>query len=90
MESQMKYVLQYLSAVENAGDNAYLDVRPDIQARYNAGLQARLAATVWSSGCTSWYLNREGKNSTLYPGLTAAYRRVTSHFRPDDYVLVRT
>ncbi len=33
------------------------------------GLPERIARTVWSCGCTSWYLDRNGKNTTrrLHP-----------------------
>ena len=85
----MKYVLQYVAEIARAGENAYLDVKPELQTRYTIELQKRLAGTVWASGCRSWYMNRNGRNTTLYPGLTADYRRVTSQFRAADYDLVR-
>jgi len=89
MESQMKYVLQYVGEIARAGGNAYLDVKPELQTLYNIELQKRLTGTVWASGCRSWYLNRNGRNTTLYPGLMADYRRVISQFRAADYDLVR-
>jgi cation diffusion facilitator CzcD-associated flavoprotein CzcO len=86
MESQMRYVVQYLAELERGG-NVSLDVKSDVQTRFNADLQARLKHTVWASGCRSWYLNRDGRNSTLYPGLTAAYRKATARFDRGNYVL---
>ena len=84
MESQLGYVLQYLAALDKA-ENAFLDVEPEVQRVYNIDIQQRLKRTVWNSGCKSWYLNRMGKNVTLYPGLTATYRRVTARFNARDF-----
>jgi len=41
---------------------------------------------VWvEGGCASWYLDRSGRNSTLWPGFTFAFRRAVAHFRPEHY-----
>jgi hypothetical protein len=53
-------------------DVAYVDVKPDVQARYNSRIQEQLEGSVWSSGCGSWYLDEQGRNGTLWPGLTTA------------------
>jgi hypothetical protein len=64
-------------------------VKPAVQQRFNERLQERLQArmrrTVWSSGCMSWYIDARGKNTTLWPGFTFAYRFLTCRFRPDRY-----
>ena len=39
------------------------------------------------AGCTSWYLTRSGKNTTLWPGFTFEFRLRTRRFDPDDYEL---
>jgi cation diffusion facilitator CzcD-associated flavoprotein CzcO len=85
MESQARYILQYVARIGRDG-TAWIDVRPDVQRRYNARLQSRLATTVWASGCSSWYLNRTGKNTTIYPGITSDYRRATARLDPNDYL----
>jgi cyclohexanone monooxygenase len=63
------------------------EVRADVQARYNADLQRRLSGTVWASGCRSWYLDHNGKNRTLWPGFTFAYRWMTRRFDAANYIL---
>jgi cation diffusion facilitator CzcD-associated flavoprotein CzcO len=88
MESQMRYILQYLAALDKAGEGSFLDVLPEVQKVYTVDLQKRLKKTVWASGCRSWYLNREGRNTTIYPGLTHEYRRVTANFQRANYTLV--
>lgn len=89
MESQVNYVLDYLSVLKQAGDGAYLNVKADAQRAYNEYAQQRLATTVWGSGCQSWYQDSRGKITTLLPMLTARYRRLTRRVNPADYVLTR-
>jgi cation diffusion facilitator CzcD-associated flavoprotein CzcO len=85
MESQMNYVLEYMRLLENKGDNSILDVKPEVQHTYNAAIQSKFPGTVWNSGCKSWYMNAQGKNTTLYPGLTVTYRKQTRHVNVADY-----
>ncbi len=85
MESQMNYLMQYLEQLEKGGSNARLDLKPQVQTAYNKHLQQQFDGTVWNSGCKSWYLNNKGKNTTLYPRLTAAFRKATKTFNPNDY-----
>ncbi len=84
-ESQADYLLGYLDALDRAGAVASLDVRTDTQAGYNDELQARLTRSIWASGCQSWYLNRNGRNTAIYPGLSSRYRRLMRRFDPDAY-----
>jgi len=88
MESQMNYVVGYLAKLERLRENEFLDVKPGVQREYNQDLQERLKRTAWSAGCRSWYLNRNGKNTTIFPGLTWQYRSLLKAFRPDDYEAV--
>ena len=88
MESQVNYVLDYLRLLDQAGPAAYLDVKADAQRRYNEALQQKLGTTVWASGCQSWYLNAQGRNTTLLPALTATFRRATKRVKREDYLLM--
>ncbi|WP_436795538.1 flavin-containing monooxygenase [Actinospongicola halichondriae] len=38
-------------------------------------MDAKTEPTVWNSGCSSWYLDKDGRNSTLWPGLTTEFRK---------------
>jgi hypothetical protein len=40
---------------------------------------------VWSSGCSSWYLDDTGRNGTLWPDWTFAFRRRASRFDAAEY-----
>jgi cation diffusion facilitator CzcD-associated flavoprotein CzcO len=87
IESQIAYIASSLRTMR-ARRLASVDVRADAQARQNEHLHARLANTVWSSGCSSWYRTRSGKNTTLWPGFTFEYRLRTRRFDPADYDVV--
>jgi cation diffusion facilitator CzcD-associated flavoprotein CzcO len=88
IESQMRYILKYIEQYETAGQNACLDVDPAVQKRYNETLRTRLTSTAWNSGCHSWYIDRHGNNTTMYPGLTSHYRKITSRFAASDYRII--
>jgi cation diffusion facilitator CzcD-associated flavoprotein CzcO len=85
IESQLAYIVDGIAKTEAAGGQ--FEVRPGVAAAYNAALQRKLPKTVWGSGCSSWYLDREGRNLTLWPGFTFDFRRRTREFRTADFVL---
>jgi hypothetical protein len=61
-----------------------------VQDVYNDRIQQDLQATVWNAGgCSSWYLDRNGRNTTLWPTFTWVFRRQVRRFDPEEYV-VRT
>ncbi len=90
MESQMVYLMQYIEAIEKLPANAALDVKQVIQDKHNEALQKQFDGTVWSSGCKSWYLDRNGKNVTLYPRLNTTYRNTVKHFNQEDFNYLTT
>jgi cation diffusion facilitator CzcD-associated flavoprotein CzcO len=88
IESQLNLIVDAIAQVEAAGGGP-CEVRPEVAAAYNADLQRKLPKTVWGSGCSSWYLDREGRNLTLWPGFTFEFRRRTRQFRAQDYTIGR-
>lgn len=88
IESQLNYVLDGLAKLDAYGLDVCEPSEP-VVAAYNAGLQARLATTVWGSGCSSWYLDDQGRNTTLWPDFTFVFRHRTRHFDLADYVTGR-
>jgi cation diffusion facilitator CzcD-associated flavoprotein CzcO len=80
IEAQVSYVLDALRQMMRLGIEA-LDVRPQVQAAANAELQERMAGTVWTTGgCASWYLDPQGRNTTLWPDFTFRFRTTTRRF----------
>lgn len=43
------------------------------QAAFTDEMRRRFRGTVWATGCRSWYLDRFGHNTALWPGSTVAY-----------------
>ncbi len=86
LESQMTYVLSALAAMAGRGA-ASVEVRPQVQDAFNVEMQERLQGSVWNSGCSSWYLDRNGRNSLQWPGFTFEFRRRTRRFDAVDYRL---
>ncbi len=85
IESQINYVLAALRTLRRRRARAF-DVRPGVQAAFNAKLARKLAGTIWQTGCKSWYLDRNGHNTTLWPDFTFEFRRRTKRIHPRRYV----
>ncbi|TQM80747.1 cation diffusion facilitator CzcD-associated flavoprotein CzcO [Saccharothrix saharensis] len=89
IESQIRYVRQCLELLDRHQADE-LDVRPDVQARFNRQLQRKLTKGVWTEGgCKSWYLDARGINRTVWPGFTWRYWMRTKTVRAEDYTLTR-
>lgn len=84
IESQVHYVIEALKTMKERGLKV-LDVKPQAQKQFIDKVQQELRNTVWNSGCKSWYLNDKGRNISLWPGFTFAYRLRTRHFNLSKY-----
>jgi cation diffusion facilitator CzcD-associated flavoprotein CzcO len=85
-EAQIEHTLQAIRRIRDQGLR-WVEVRSEVQDRYNARIQRRMRHMVWST-CKSWYLSEDGSNHALYPGFAAEYALGTRRFRPRDYALV--
>lgn len=85
VESQMTYITQWLEALRGCGA---LNLRADVEQTYNSWLKARFGGTVWAAGCKSWYLDKRGQNTVIYPGLTAEFSRRLAQFDLNDFDIV--
>ena len=87
IESQIDYVGDALATMRRRGAGR-LEVRPEAQAGYNAEVQRLTRGTVWvSGGCASYYIDRNGRNSSLWPTFTWPFRRRTREFDEGAYTL---
>ena len=84
VEGQIDYAVAGILAILR-NDLRYLDVRADVQRRYNERIQKQLTKTTWMSGCSSWYLTADGFNASMYPGLATQYLRQMRDVRFEDY-----
>lgn len=87
IEAQVAHVVGALKALKSSGADV-VEVRPEVLTRWAADVQATAAPTVWNSGgCSSWYLDDAGRNTTLWPDYTFRFIRKTRAFNAADYVL---
>ena len=86
IESQIAHVMSALQVMRERGAET-IEVRPEVQERFNAALERRLEGTVWNTGCASWYLDRTGRNATIWPDWTWRFRRRTARIDPAEYAL---
>lgn len=88
-ESQANYIAD---AVGYARDHDLAAVEPTTVAQhaFTEEVERLGAGTVWTAGgCTSWYLNEDGRNTNIWPGSTIDFRRRTLHFDPTQHLLHR-
>lgn len=88
LESQFPYVLACLQRIRREGLK-YLDVKPQVQQRFNQHLQHELGHTIWERGCNSWYKTASGRNTVNWPGFTFRYRQLTRQPEFADYDCIR-
>ncbi len=85
IEAQITYLLDALRQMRARGLRQ-VDLKPQALEAWTREIQAKAAPTVWNSGgCASWYLDDEGRNTTLWPDLTFRFRKRTERFDIDEY-----
>ncbi|MFD4047110.1 flavin-containing monooxygenase [Streptomyces sp. NPDC058611] len=95
IESQLNYMADYLRQLalldgSSLGGKVALAARPSAVNTWNRHVQARMERTVWNTGgCTSWYLDAQGRNTTVWPGTTGEFRKETRTVDLAEYEVVR-
>lgn len=85
IESQLNYLADALAIMRRQGVRS-LEVQAEAQERYSRMLQRRLVRTIWNTGgCASWYIDKHGVNSTLWPGFSYQFRNITRKFDISAY-----
>ena len=80
IESQLAYLVDAHRTMKRH-QLATVEPLAELQRAWNRDLQARMKRTVWSTGgCQSWYLDRHGRNVTLWPRTTYKFRQLTARF----------
>jgi cation diffusion facilitator CzcD-associated flavoprotein CzcO len=86
IEAQVVYILDALDVMRRRDVQA-VSLRPEVQATFLAEMRRRMQGTAWSSGCSSWYLDAHGHNTTLWPGFTFEFKHRTRRFDVKSYIL---
>jgi len=87
IEAQLAYILDMLKKVQ-AQQIETVEIRAEVLEQYNDEIQAALKNTVWNTGgCSSYFIDRNGRNSTLWPWTTFEMRARLAQCDLNDYVL---
>jgi hypothetical protein len=85
IESQISYVMDCLRQMDERG-LATVEVRETAERAFSAEVDANMRGTVWmQGGCKSWYLDANGRNSTLWPGTSWSFHQRTRRFDLANY-----
>jgi len=68
-----------------AGRGGYLDVRPDVEKRYNEKISADLEGTIWTR-CDSYYRSPTGRIVTQWPHSELDYAKATWRIRSREWL----
>jgi cation diffusion facilitator CzcD-associated flavoprotein CzcO len=87
LERQARYIVQCIQVLQ-ARQLRYLSVKPEAEANFVDELHRRGLGTTYESGCRSWYINAEGRNTNNWIGHTHEYGRLLRHLKLEHYRLV--
>lgn len=88
IEAQLNYIASALVRLRREGVTRF-EVRRDAQAAYNRRVQRDLTSTVWNTGgCSSYYIDANGRNSVAFPWSTVRMRRILSRFDLENYHVI--
>jgi cation diffusion facilitator CzcD-associated flavoprotein CzcO len=71
IEAQARYTVGAILAMHRNG-LASIEVRPEVERAFRAEMSRKMTGTVWTSGCSSWYMAPDGE-VLLWPGFTFDY-----------------
>ncbi|WP_020666742.1 flavin-containing monooxygenase [Amycolatopsis nigrescens] len=87
LEAQLAYAMDGVTRILRHGWTE-VDVRRDVQDAFNDEVQAALPGTVYNSGgCSSYYLDENGRNSFNWPWSTGRLRARIREFDPAEYTV---
>ncbi|TVV45954.1 NAD(P)/FAD-dependent oxidoreductase [Thalassolituus sp. C2-1] len=86
IEAQINYIMGAIKTMQR-NQLQTLEVKAEVQQGYNQRVQQELQGTVWNTGgCSSYYLDQNGKNSIGFPWSTYRMRQLLSRFDMASYV----
>lgn len=85
LEAQQKYVRQAVQALSSKS-LSWLDVKPQRLGDYNLMLRRRSKEdSVYETGCHSWYITADGKNTVSWVGFMHEYAKQVATLKLDDF-----
>jgi cation diffusion facilitator CzcD-associated flavoprotein CzcO len=84
-EAQIEHLIGALRYMRERGVDA-IEPTAEAQDTFVRAVDRRMQGTVWvAGGCSSWYLDRTGRNSTLWPDSSWRYYRRAARFAAAEY-----
>ena len=86
IEAQLQFIA---SALKTAQKKKILTMAVDPLrfAKYNTQVQIALKDTVWNSGCSSYFIDKNGRNSTNWPWTTFYMRKKLARFHLHEFLV---
>jgi cation diffusion facilitator CzcD-associated flavoprotein CzcO len=87
VECQQRYIAQAAALLRDQ-DLRYIDVLPQAERTFVDTLRTASKGSVYESGCHSWYLTADGRNTNNWIGYMSDYRRAVRTLDSAHYRLV--
>ena len=84
-EVQLDYIMQLMRQIQ-AREGAEVEPKAEATQRFNDQIKAAMTGTVWVTGCSSWYLDKNG-NPALYPWDFQHFRQDMATPNLDDFLI---
>lgn len=84
IEAQIQYIRQLLEKTLSSNIEE-IEVKQSKHEDFQRFIAGRMKNTTWTTGCHSWYLTEDGRNTTLYPGFASEYVLSVRKFDISDY-----
>lgn len=85
LEAQHRYIAQAVQYIA-ADESRFLEVDRAVVERFNAHVQEELQKSAFSSDCSSWYKNEDGRVINNWSGTVEEYRSHTHDLQLEDYL----
>lgn len=87
IESQIEHVMNAIRYM-NKNNIATIEPKLEAQTAFINNVDKHMVGTVWTAGgCASWYLDKKGRNSTLWPGFTWQFKQRVKGFNQSEYLI---
>lgn len=85
LESQVEHILKLIHFVAQKPAQI-IEVKAEVQHNFNQSIRLKMKKSIWlQGGCSSWYLDANGNNVSLWPGSSLSFRKATQNASMDSY-----
>jgi hypothetical protein len=88
-ETQVAFVARTLLAPIIDQRAAIVEVKATAEDQWVNGIHSELSGSVFTAGCSNWYINDNGRNSASWPGYASTFWKETLIRRPNDFLIVK-